>query len=83
MDELIQLPGYPWELIQIPELHKRIEGSTGIFLINRMEGDLFCIQTLPSGKMSATDINECFKKGYKHTAPVLELLPGGKEDGAS
>ena len=80
MDEIMQLPGYPWELIQIPELHKRIEGSTGIFLINRMEGDLFCIQTLPTGKMAATDINECFKKGYKHTGAVLELLPGGKSD---
>lgn len=80
MDETTIPHGFPWELTQIPELHKRIEGSTGIFLINRMEGELFVIQTLPSGKMSATDINECFKKGYKHTAPVLELLPGGKQE---
>lgn len=67
-----------WLFLNNPELAKKIRGSTGFFFIDLEEGDLFCIVEQPDGKMANLSINECYKKGYKHVAPVLELIPGGK-----
>lgn len=79
-DDTAYTSNAPYMLLELPRLAKKIEGAAGYFMVDLINGSLFCVVARPGGEMELADINSCFKRGYKHVAPVLELIPGGKKD---
>lgn len=70
---------FPYSFVRIPDLGRKIRGSTHWFFIDLEEGELHAVTIDSTGKIENKNVTECFGKRWK--APVVKLVPKGEADG--